>query len=92
MPKGKIRKQLKSNGRENVIEVRRNYSAQEVRNLIIRAFGFADYKILTCTQDGKFVVAKNHLPSGDDVIEGITKKKYPLYIEEAKVSGVPPTN
>lgn len=86
VPKGKYRKELKKNGREKVIEIKRNYSAQEIRNAIIRAFSFTDYKILSCTLDGKFTYATCHVPTGDELIEGITKRKFPLYIEEiAKV-------
>lgn len=85
VPKGKYRKQLKKNGCEKVVELKRNNSSQEVKNTIIRAFGFASYSILNCTPDGKFVIAKNSLPSGDEVIECITKKKFPLYIQKVCV-------
>ena len=80
VPKGKYRKQLKKDGHEAVIEVKRNFSSQEIKNLILRAFKISDYNILNCT-DGKFIIAKNHLPAGDDLIDGITRGKFPLYIE-----------
>lgn len=47
----------------------------------IMAFGCTKYHILSCSSDGKFVVAKSDLPTGDEVIERICKKKFPLYIE-----------
>ena len=68
LPKGKYRKQLKKDC-EKVIEVKRNYSSQRIKNEIIRAFNFSDYKILNCTPEGKFTIAKNHLPTGDELIE-----------------------
>ena len=40
IPKGKYRKELKANGFEKTIEVKRNFSSQEIKNEIIRAFGF----------------------------------------------------
>lgn len=82
VPKGKYRKELNKNGRVQIIEIKRNYSALEIRNEIIRAFNFTDYKLLSCTLDGKFTYATSHLPTGDELIEGITKRKFPLYIEE----------
>lgn len=82
IPKGKYRKELKKNGSEKTIEIKRYFSPQNIRSTIIKAFGFSDYKILNCTSDGKLIYAADHLPSGDDVIEGMTKRKFPLYIEE----------
>ena len=80
VPEGKDLKELKKNGMEQVIKIRRNFSAQQVKDEIIRAFGCSDYKILKCTLDGKFLIENDYLPSGDEV-EEITKKKFPLYIE-----------
>ena len=82
VPKGKDRHKLKRDGDEQVIEVKRNMSAKEVKNCILRAFLIENYNVLKSTQDGKLSIAENQMPAGDDAIENITKRKFPLYICE----------
>ena len=53
VPKGKYRRHLKSDGNELTIEVKRNMSAKEVKNCILREFCIGDYQVLCSTQDGK---------------------------------------
>ena len=91
VPKGKYRRHLKSDGNELTIEVKRNMSAKQVKNCILREFSIGDYQVLCSTQDGKLTVAANQQPSGDYVIENICKRKFPFYIcerseEEIEVS------
>lgn len=82
IPKGKYRKELKDQEHEKNIEFKRNFSSQEVKNEIIRAFNFSDYCFLSCAPDGKLATSKNQLPTEYELIEGITKRKFPLYIEK----------
>lgn len=42
-------------------------------------FGEIDYKIL-CPKDGKFVIGTNQNPTGDELVEIMTKRKSLLYI------------
>ena len=79
VPKGKRRRNLKDEGFEEVIEVKRNMSPSDVQAKIASAFGTIDYQLLS-VQDGKFVLSHNQKPSGDEIVEIITKRKSPMYI------------
>ncbi len=83
VPKGKDRRKLKTDGDEQIVELKRNMSSKEMKNCILRAFVIENYVLLKSTQDGKLNIAKNQKPTGDDVIENITKRKFPLYICES---------
>lgn len=50
-------------------------------NELIRAYSNSGYNILKCASDGQLQLWENQLPTGDEVIEELTKRKYPLYIE-----------
>ena len=79
VPKGKRRRNLKDEGFEEVIEVKRNMSPSDVQAKIASAFGTIEYQLLS-VQDGKFVLSHNQKPSGDEIVEIITKRKSPMYI------------
>ena len=79
IPKKNYCRQLRENGYEEIIEVKRNMSSVEIKSAICRAFGAIEYKIL-CAKDGKFVVGTNQNPTGDELVEIMTKRKSPLYI------------
>ncbi len=73
IPKGRDRRKLRKDGDEKVVELKRNMSAKEVKNCLLRAFLLDDYLVLKSTQDGKLSIATDQQPSGDRVIENITK-------------------
>ena len=79
VPKGKQRRKLGDDSLEEIIEVKRNMSPSNVQSAIATAFGTIDYKLLS-VQDGQFVLSHNQKPSGDEVVEIITKRKSPMYI------------
>ena len=79
VPKGKRRRKLKDEGFEEIIEVKRNMSLSDVQSKIATAFGTINYQLLS-VQDGQFVLSHNQKPSGDEVVEIITKRKPPMYI------------
>ena len=82
IPKGKYRRELKKDGQEVVVKLKRNMSAREVKNSLIRGTKLSNYQILAPSQVGKLVYAENQDPTGDEVIENITKRKFPMYISE----------
>ena len=84
IPKGKGRKALKEDGYEQTIEVKRNMSGDQIKAKILNEFFISRYLMLTTTQAGTLVVAKDRLPDGKQVIE-TTVRKFPMYICEAKV-------
>ena len=79
VPKGKRRRKLKDEGFEEIIKVKRIMSPSDVQSKIATAFGTIDYQLLS-VQDGQFVLSRNQKPSGDEVVEIITKRRSPMYI------------
>ena len=77
IPKKNYHRQLKENGFEEIIEVKQNMSSVEIKNAITSAFGEINYKIL-CPRDGKFVVGANQNPTGNELVEIMTKRKSSL--------------
>ena len=79
VPRGKCRRELKKNGFEACVELKRNMSAQEVKNVILRAFDteakVTDYQVLSSSQDAKLCVAEHQHPNGEDIIEKTSLKK-----------------
>ena len=88
VPKNKYRRQLKENGFEEIIEVKRNMCSADIKNAISRVFGEIDYRIL-CPKDGKFVIGTNQNPTRDELVEIMTKRKSPLYICDHEDSELP---
>ena len=79
VPKGASRRKLRDDGYEEVIEVKRNMSSKDIQKVIVKAFGNINYTILA-VQDGKFIVGDKQRPTGDELVETLTKRKAPLYI------------
>ena len=79
VPKGTRQRNLRDEGFEEVIEVKRNMSPSDVQSKIAAAFGNINYQLLS-VQDGKFIPSHNQKPSGDEVVEIITRRKSPMYI------------
>ena len=52
---------------------------------ILKSFGTIDYKILH-PKDGKLILGSNQTPTGDELVEIMTKRKSPLYICEYESS------
>ena len=79
VPKGKQRRKLKDEGFEEILEIKCNMSPINVQSAIAEAFGTIDYKLLS-VQDGRLDLSSSQRPSGDEVVEIITKRKSPMYI------------
>lgn len=85
VPKGKTRRELREKELEKTMDLKRNMSFQEVKNVILRAFGICGFIVLSSTAESKLNVATNQQPTGDEVIECVTKRRLPMYISEKKV-------
>jgi len=72
IPKSKYRRELKENGCEEVIEIKRNMTFDQVNSEILKSFGTTDYKILH-PKDGKLILGSNQTPTGDELVEIMTK-------------------
>ena len=81
LPKNKCCRELKENGYEEVIGIKRNMSSVAVRKAISSAFQFSEteFRIL-CVKRGKSVVDTNQKPTGGELVEIVTKRKSPMYI------------
>ena len=79
VPKGKQRRKLRDEGFEEILEIKCNMSPINVQSAIAEAFGTIDYKLLS-VQDGRLDLSSSQRPSGDEVVEIITKRKSPMYI------------
>ena len=88
VPKGKVRRELQEKKLEQTVDLKRNMSFQEVKNCIIRAFSISNFTVLNATKEGVFNIAANQQPTGDEVIESITKKRLTMYICEHEVNWI----
>ena len=81
VPRGNYRLDLKRNGNEVILEIKRAMSILQVRNALLQSFKISDFKILSCA-DGKFVESDTQAPDGNYIMETIGGGKSSMYILE----------
>lgn len=83
IPKGKGRKEIDKEGRLKQMRVIREMSSRQVKEEIMTQFvdfSLTSFIVFESTPSGRLIKAENQSPSGTSLVEGVCKRKVPLYI------------
>lgn len=88
IPRGKHKNKHKAERKEQTVMITRAMTSLEVKNAISNVFQhleISDYEILQSDRGGRLTLAKDQLPDGATLAEGIIKRKAVLYIRPKSV-------
>ena len=85
VPKGNYKSSLAQSNRIKKIQLNRTMTAKKVSSTIVEAFKhlpISKYNILSSNRKGALSRDKNQNPSGEDLLDGVVRRKAVLYIHD----------